>query len=198
MRRVLSWLAVFTVCSAMPAPAHEGDTWLGVQVGRPAVSGEFHEVLRTGFEGSLELTHMETERLGVGWELGYHRLGVLSGADFGPPEYFASGGNYELSALQTTAHAFVDFRPDGTVRPYGKLGGGLYWLSVRRLSPWGSETELQERLGYSVGAGVYVGAAAARDFGLGGTYHAILVDGKRWDGLLTLGVTLKLSRPRTR
>jgi opacity protein-like surface antigen len=82
-----------------------------------------------------------------------------------------------VEAIQATGHVLYDFRTEGTVRPYAKVGCGVYWLKPTLLWPGRTGGEWHPYFGYNTGAGVNFHVAPTFDIGVGGTYHLVDVSG---------------------
>lgn len=84
---------------------------------------------KTGFKFGAEIDYFFTPNLGIGIDFKY--------ATFSAKDIIYEGVTYttddKLKLMMFGAHAKYMFIPDGTVRPYGVLGGGLV---ISKLKDW--------------------------------------------------------------
>lgn len=189
MKRVLRLFVAFGLFAACPAEADRGESWLGFQLGASAPTGEFTQTVRTRFEGGVLLTYMASRHVGVGIDLTHHGWSSTDAAAADVAALFGPGTEVDYYAIQTTGHLLYDVRTGGKVRPYAKVGSGLYSMGSRLRTSLGQFNSTESEFGYNLGAGVSAGldVSPRYRFGVAGTYH-VIVTGTRTT-FYTVGVS---------
>jgi outer membrane protein with beta-barrel domain len=170
----------FAIPRATPAAAARGETWIGFQLGASAPTGDFTQTVRTRFEGGVSGTYMASKHIGVGMDLTHHGWGSTESATAEVEAFFGPGTEVDYYAIQTTGHLFCDVRTDGRVRPYAKVGSGLYTIGSRLRTSLGQFNSTESEFGYNFGGGVSASLDMSSRYRLGvaGTYHVIVTGTK--------------------
>src|SRR5206468_10845117 len=116
---------------APPGVAAKGDRRVGPQFGGSVPTSDFTKSAKTGFQGGLAATYMETEQAGIGVDVAYHLWSGSNDANADAVARFGPGSELKFSAIQATAHVLYAFRTGGKARPYAKIGFGPYWLKTK-------------------------------------------------------------------
>ena len=179
MKKSLILLTALALFDATPGVAAKGDRWVGPQFGGSVPTSDFTKSAKTGFQGGLAATYMETEQAGIGVDVAYHLWSGSNDANADAVARFGPGSELKFSAIQATAHVLYAFRTGGKARPYAKVGFGPYWLKTKvdtRTYTYNVGDALQ-KFGYNMGAGVNFKVSPTQDIGIGGMYHVIVTGG---------------------
>ncbi len=174
--------AVLLVVAATAAHAANTST-IGVNGGLTIPTGDLGDAVGIGFHIGGEYTYMVNENVGVGGDLAYHKFGskdVTVGA------YTISS---ELSTIQYTAHGKLFFPTQSEMKPYLKLGLGMYTGKAKVSSniPGAIEGEDSSTdFGINFGVGADWKINESMSWGGNAAYHTI--DG---DALLTVSAGLR-------
>jgi hypothetical protein len=155
MKLVLS-VAAAVVLLAAPADA-AGPLWLGIQ-GGAGVPFDGSGGLNLGITSDYRLAGPWS----VGGEIGWHAFH----RDFGDLGAFLGVTGIRVDVIPIQVHGKLHSNARGSVRPYVRLGAGLYVLRGEIEMPSGNDVDVASRLGLSLGIGM----------------NARLVEGLSWGG----------------
>lgn len=176
MRRGILASIIVLLCS-MTKVASAG-AFFGVNAGVALPTGDFADLVKTGFQGGGRIGMHVTENIAVGVDVAYLRFGEKTFEfRYGSSVAFAK---YRMQAMQATAFSKVRLS-DASGAPFVKLGGGLYRLSDREIDgtngvaqiDYGSTTAAA---GVNVGAGFDWRLGYNALLGIEGVYHVIFTD----------------------
>jgi hypothetical protein len=148
-------------------------TWLGVNAGAGIPSGNYGDAASTGWNAGVTGTHMLNEQWGLGADLGYHAWGGSDALNASMETLYGSGSEFKWSAIQATGHAMFRIPTTGTVKPYARVGAGLYDIKGKLSSPTGDVDNSKSKLGFNFGAGIQIPNGSNRMWGIAATYHVI-------------------------
>jgi opacity protein-like surface antigen len=163
---LLALLGIALMC--MPAAA-DPMTWSGSLYGGyakmqedEAPGGSF------GIRGNMFATMSPV--IGLGAELGYHGFGT---------ETYDIGGGETLDLSASTIQATAQMRArgvNGTVRPYGMFGLGMYSLKVTAETGGVEASESEGKFGFNLGAGLQFmpNPTKTMSFGVEARWHSIM------------------------
>ncbi len=174
--------AVLLVMAASAAHAANA-SMVGVNGGLTIPTGDLGDAVGIGFHIGGEYTYMVNENIGVGGDLAYHKLGSK---DVTVLTYTVSS---EQSMIQYGAHGKLFIPTQSDMKPYVKLGLGLYSASVtvKSNAPGVPDFDDSEsKFGINFGAGADWKINDAMSWGANAAYHS--VDG---DALLTVSAGLR-------
>jgi opacity protein-like surface antigen len=171
-----------------PAARAAGSTTLGLQGGLGFPIGDFTDVATLGFHVGGTGTFMVNQSFGVGGDVLWHSHGVND--DYEEALAVAAGTNVDvsLSTAQVTAHGVLLLPAGPVVRPYLKVGLGIYSSSAKIESQSGTTDESDTDVGFNIGGGVHYKGPG---IGYGGelAYHYIATEGDA-SSMITIGALL--------
>lgn len=153
--------------------ANAQGAWLGVNAGAGIPSGNYGDAASTGWNAGVTGTIMVNDRWGVGGDLGYHSWGGSDQLNSAMETLYGSGSEFKWSAIQATGHTMFRFPTTGNVKPYARVGAGLYDIKGKLSSPSGDVDNSKAKLGFNFGAGVQIPTGSNRMWGVTATYHVI-------------------------
>lgn len=178
MKRSLKLLlvAIALVLIASPASAQSSMHWAGSLYGGYAkMTGDGSPDGSFGARGNLFAQFDPV--IGVGAELGWYSLGSVE-TTVGP-----TTDDMDFSAFQATAQVRAR-GVNGTVRPYGTGGLGMYGLK----SKFAGESDSDTKFGFNLGGGMMFGSTANPvTFGVEGRWHSISTEGDATDVVSFMG-----------
>jgi opacity protein-like surface antigen len=187
-------LACALALVAGTAHAAVGDMWFGVQGGMAIPTGDFGDVAKTGFQGTLSGQYGVAKNCYFGVDLGYHMWSAKDEINdalvAAPPLGFGPGSELKLSALQATAFGTYNFpMADEKQMPYIKIGAGIYNVKSKIEGGTLEEDESESNFGFNLGAGYDYEVSPAYTIGLLAAYHSIQTEGEATN-LFTIGAKL--------
>lgn len=189
MTRSLLLVAALALLGPAAARADRGATWIGLELGPSLPARDFAQSARTGFQGGLSVTRMESRHVGAGVDVAIHAWDGSDEANGAIPAFLGPGATVRFHAIEAGLHVLYDLAPEGKARPYVIGGAGLYSVKTSLVTGFGTIDGRGWDFGYDVGAGVVLGDRPSYAIGLGGTYHVVQTTGFDM-GLATVGVTL--------
>ena len=189
MKAFIRLIAAIIVLGATPSLAAKGDKSISLQLGGLVPTGDYRRSADPGFEGRLVGTYMESDHVGIGADVAYHRWKASDDANAYASALFGPGSEITYDGVQVTPHVLYDFRAGGDIRPYAKAGAGLYSVRSKLVTPFGSADDRSWNFSYSLGAGIEVFDNPRYGVGLGGMYH-IIQAGDAKPRLFTVGLIL--------
>ena len=103
----------------------------------------------------------------------YHAWNGSDDLNAGAEVLFGPGSEFKFSAIQVSAHAAWMMPSQGNVKPFAKVGVGLYNLGSKLTSPSGDLDDSQSKVGFNVGAGLNMVSSTNMAWGLSGAYHIV-------------------------
>ncbi len=166
------FVMAFGAMLAHAAPSQGFD----IHAGLSAPTGDFSDLVGTGFHGGATYTYKLNEQFGLGIDANYHMLGEKSMDTeiLGFPVTIKE----KLSMIQGAAFAkyFIPMK-DAKIAPYLKVGFAYYSMSFKTtLSGSGgseSQTTTESKPGFCGGVGTDI-----KTFGVEALYHQIQTDNK--------------------
>jgi opacity protein-like surface antigen len=160
------------VCSVGAANA-AGSFWLGANAGGAIPTGDYGDAAATGWNLGAVGTYMVNSQWGFGGDLGYHAWNGSEDLNAATELAFGNGAEFKWSAIQATSHAVMLFPTSSNVKPYAKVGLGLYNLKGAVSGGTTDSEESQSKLGFNFGGGMNVMSSGNMMWGLNGAYHMI-------------------------
>lgn len=164
-------VAVFALLVASSAFAANTST-VGVNVGTSIPLGDLSDAAGIGFHVGGEYCYMMNEQFGVGGDLAYHKLGSKDVTTI------LGSVSSEFSMIQYGAHGKYMFPATGDVKPYLKVGIGLYSSTAKAEASGGGSAESSDtNFGLNFGGGADWKINDKMGWGLNGAYHYISSEG---------------------
>ena len=167
---VVAAFALLVASSAFAANMSQ----VGVNVGTSIPLGTLSDGAGIGFHVGGEYCYMLNEQFGLGGDLVYHKLGSK---DVTVGSFTASS---KFSTLQYTVHGKYMFPATGDVKPYLKVGMGLYSSTAKfesNSSIVGEGEATSTDFGLNFGGGADWKINDRMGWGLNGAYHYISSEG---------------------
>jgi len=99
---------------------------------------------------------------------------IIRDANAAAEVLFGPGSEFKWSAIQATAHAIMAIPTQNNVKPYAKVGAGLYNVGLKLDTPTsGSSSDSKSEFGFNVGGGFNVLTHSNMTWGLSGAYHMV-------------------------
>ena len=172
MKRKTAVMA-FAVLAVLAGTASAGSNKIGVTGGLGIPTGTYGDAAANGWHIGATGTHMVNDQWGFGGDLAYHSWNASDDVNTGAEVLFGPGSEFKWSAIQATAHAIMTIPTQNNVKPYAKVGAGLYNVGLKLNSPSGDASDSKSKLGFNVGAGFNYAANSNVTLGLSGTYHMV-------------------------
>jgi opacity protein-like surface antigen len=169
MKAILS-LAILAV---LAGTASAGSNTIGLTGGMGIPTGNYSDAAANGWNMGVTGTHMVNSQWGFGGDVAYHAWGGSKDANAAAEVAFGPGSDFKWSAVQATAHAVMAFPMQSSVKPYAKVGAGLYDVNLKLESPSGNVSESKSKFGFNVGGGFDVLTHGNMSWGLSGAYHMV-------------------------
>lgn len=171
--------AAFAVVIAV-APAHAARKHtFGFTAGPNLPTGDFGDIASLGYFGGVTGTLMINDQFGVGGDVSYHSFGVNN--DYEEALAVAAGESVDVSwsSIQITPHAKFFFSSSGDLRPYARLGLGIYSTKLKiEAASLGTEEDSSSDFGFDLGIGALKQAGEHMAYGAELLYHSISSDGE--------------------
>jgi hypothetical protein len=155
--------------------ANAGSWWMGGNAGLGFPTGNYGDAAATGWNLGLTATNMVNDQWGIGADLGYHSWGASDALKTSLEATMGAGSDFTWTAMQATGHAMYRFPTNSNVKPYAKVGMGLYNIGGKLTSPLGDVSSSNGELGFNFGAGMHFASKGNSMWGVNGTYHVIHV-----------------------
>lgn len=187
---------ILSLCSPIAASASE----IGAQLAFPIAAGDVGDHER-GIQAGFTGTWFDETRSGIGLDVAYHYWPVSAGfkAGFESQLYGLleiGDPNWNISALQTTAHikAVAPFR--GAARPWLQIGAGGYRVDPM-LQLMGQRLDAKWEAGANVALGFDYDANPRLRLGLDVSYHSVWMkhDVGAYFNAFEMGMHLLFGRP---
>jgi opacity protein-like surface antigen len=156
--------------------ASAGSNYVGLTGGAGIPTGDYSNAASTGWQIGATGTHYVNDMWGFGGDLCYHGWGGSKDMNDALEATLGPDSKISFTALQVTAHAIMNFQNSGNVRPYAKVGTGLYNIGSKLESPSGNADGSDSKFGFNIGAGMNFLNSSNMRWGIEGSYHIIPVD----------------------
>jgi opacity protein-like surface antigen len=153
--------------------ANAGTNKIGLTGGMGIPTGDYSDAAAKGWSVGATGTHMVNDQWGFGGDLAYHAWGGSDDANAAAETLFGPGSEFKWSAIQATAHALMAFPTQSNVKPYAKVGVGLYNMGLKLDTPSGDTSDSNSELGFNVGGGLNFLTSSNVSWGLSGAYHIV-------------------------
>jgi len=159
--------------AALAASANAGSNTVGVTGGLGIPTGNYGDAASKGWHLGATGTHMVNDQWGFGGDVAYHAWSATDDVNAAAEALFGTGSEFKWSAIQATAHAIMAIPTQSNVKPYAKVGMGLYNVDLKLNSPSGDASQSKSKLGFNVGGGVNFPTKSNMTWGLSGAYHMV-------------------------
>ena len=159
--------------AVLAATANAGSNMIGLTGGLGVPTGDYSDAAGNGWHIGATGTHMVTSQWGFGGDLAYHAWGGSDAANAAAEVLFGPGSEFKWSAIQATAHAIMAIPTQNNVKPYAKVGLGLYNMGLKLDSPAGNDSQSNSEFGFNFGGGVNILTQSNMTWGLSGSYHIV-------------------------
>ena len=153
--------------------ANAGSNWIGFSGGTGFPTGDYGDVASTGWHLGVSGTHMMDSQWGLGADVAYHSWSGSKDFDTFAETTFGPGSEFKWTGVQATGHAVMGFPTQGSVKPYAKVGLGLYNMNLKLSSPSGDDNTSKSKLGFNLGGGVNFASQGNMRWGVAGAYHIV-------------------------
>ena len=153
--------------------ANAGSNWVGFSGGAGIPTGDYGDAAATGWHLGVTGTHMVNDQWGFGADLGYHAWGGSPDLNAAAETLFGPGSEFSFSAIQASGHAVMNFPTQSNVKPYAKVGLGLYNIAEKLTSPSGDDNTSKSKFGLNFGGGMDFAGSGNMRWGLNGAYHLV-------------------------
>jgi len=160
--------------AALTGAANAGSNMIGLTGGLGIPTGNYGDAAAKGWQIGATGTHMVNGQWGFGGDVAYHAWSGSDDANAAAEVLFGPGSEFKWSAIQATAHAIMAIPTQNNVKPYAKVGAGLYNVGLKLDTPTsGSSSDSKSEFGFNVGGGFNVLTHSNMTWGLSGAYHMV-------------------------
>jgi opacity protein-like surface antigen len=149
--------------------ASAGTNMIGINGGAGIPTGDYGDAAGNGWNLGVTGTHMVNDQWGFGADLGYHAWGASSDVE----DALLPGEDISWTAFQANAHAMMQFPTQSNVKPFAKVGLGIYNLGFKFESPSGDLDASESKLGFNFGGGMLFSTTSNMKWGFNGAYHIV-------------------------
>ena len=173
-----SILLAALIAVAGASSAHAAKMWIGPTAGLGMPMGAFSDVASTGFNLGLTGDYPLNESFVVGGEAGWHGFGGSDDFEKAQSAAIGSSVDAKVNIVPVIVHGkWMIPSGGGGMKPYLKLGLGLYRSSTKVEFTGGDDTTTDTNFGYELGAGLNYPVNDNVSWGVDGAFHSIQSDG---------------------
>ncbi len=176
--KIRSLVLALSVLALVASPCLAGaPVWLGAQLGFTVPTGDYKDEASLGFLAGLTGTYMLTDIFGVGGDIALHTPGVSD--DFEEAQAALAGSTVDVSfrAIQITPHAKLVIPVEGAMKPYAKVGLGLYNLGSKVEGGSLDVDQSRTKFGFNLGIGMQSLLTSVVAWSGELAYHSVNTDG---------------------
>ena len=124
--------------AVLAGTANAATNTVGLTGGMGIPTGNYSDAAANGWNLGVTGTHMVNSQWGFGGDVAYHAWGGSKNANAAAELVYGPGSDFKWSAVQATAHAVMAFPTQSSMKPYAKVGAGLYDVDLKLESPSGN------------------------------------------------------------
>jgi opacity protein-like surface antigen len=159
--------------AVLAGTANAATNTVGLTGGLGIPTGNYGDAASKGWHLGATGTHMVNSQWGFGGDVTYHAWSGSDNANAAAESLFGPGSEFKWTAIQATAHAVMAIPTTSNVKPYAKVGAGLYNVDLKLDSPLGNTSQSKSKFGFNVGGGMNVLTHSNMTWGLSGAYHMV-------------------------
>ena len=159
--------------AVLTGAANAGSNMIGLTGGLGIPTGNYGDAAAKGWQIGATGTHMVNSQWGFGGDVAYHAWSGSDNANAAAEVLFGPGSEFKWSAVQATAHAIMTVPTQNNVKPYAKVGAGLYNVGLKLDTPTSNTSDSKSEFGFNVGGGFNVLTHSNMTWGLNGAYHMV-------------------------
>lgn len=170
-------LKALVLAALLTLPAglsHAQSTQLGLNAGFGMPTGDFGDVVNTGYYVGGSAAYLMNPQFGFGVDFAYHSWAGSDDANAAADFLLGTtGSETSASAIQATGFLLLALQTQGSIDPWFKAGAGLYNLGAKIESPVLDDDTSESKFGFNLGAGFDYRNSPAFGIGVDATYHMI-------------------------
>jgi len=170
-------LALSLLALVAPPCLAGAPVWLGAQLGFTVPTGDYEDEASLGFLAGLTGTYMFNDLVGLGGDIALHTPGVSD--DFEEAQAALAGSTVDVSfrAVQVTPHAKLVIPTRGAMKPYARVGLGLYILGSKVEGGSLDVDDSKTKFGFNLGVGMQSLLTSVVAWSGELAYHSVSTDG---------------------